>query len=243
MSIFILEDDVLQAQRMKRLVEEICERHGVVYDFMEVTGKPTDILEKIPLTTFTPIYFLDIEIKDERRKGLEVAQMIRKYDPHGVIVFVTTHSAFAPISYQYMVSAFTFIDKGLAYAERAGMVEKCLLHYEAMNAVERPLDEFVLDNAQATVRLPFHTVEYVMTDRPHRLALVTSDSVLHFYGTLKEIEKMDERLLRCHQSYLVNMHHVANYDAAERMLVLQSGKRVPVSRRLGKKVRQAVKGD
>ena len=47
-----------------------------------------------------------------------MAQEIRKYDTQGIIVFVTTHSEFAPISYQYMVSALTFIDKGLSYEER-----------------------------------------------------------------------------------------------------------------------------
>ncbi|MBM7716159.1 DNA-binding LytR/AlgR family response regulator [Bacillus thermophilus] len=80
MSIFILEDDVIQAQHLKRLVEEICEKHQLPHDFIEVTSKSADIIEKIPLTTFVPIYFLDIEIKSEERKGLQVAQEIREYD-------------------------------------------------------------------------------------------------------------------------------------------------------------------
>ena len=32
-------------------------------------------------------------------------------DPYGVIVFITTHSEFAPITYAYKVSAFDFIAK------------------------------------------------------------------------------------------------------------------------------------
>lgn len=39
MSIFILEDDVIQAQQMKRLVEEICEKYMLPFDFIEVTSK------------------------------------------------------------------------------------------------------------------------------------------------------------------------------------------------------------
>src|SRR5690625_5778749 len=153
MSIFILEDDVIQAQQLKRVVTEICERHQVPYDFIEVTSRSTDLIEKIPSTTYVPIYFLDIEIKDEERKGLEVAQEIRKFDPRGIIVFVTTHSEFAPISYQYMVSALTFIDKALPYEERYNMLETCLLHYQKINKTELPADDFITENAHTTIRV------------------------------------------------------------------------------------------
>lgn len=55
--------------------------------------------------------FLDIEIKGEEKKGLEIAKEIRKKDPHATIVFVTTHSEFMPITFQYKVAALDFIDK------------------------------------------------------------------------------------------------------------------------------------
>lgn len=243
MSIFILEDDVIQAQYVKGLVEEICESHLLPYDFIEVTSKGEQIIEKIPLTTYIPIYFLDIEIKSEERKGLKVAQEIRKYDTQGIIVFVTTHSEFAPISYQYMVSALTFIDKALLYDERYRMFEQCLLHYQARNVADKQTDDFIVENTYATVRVPFATVEYVMTDEPHRLALVTTDRLIYFYGTLKEIEALDVRLFRCHQSYIVNKAQIASYDVAQKLIVTKSGKRIPVSRRLVRKVRQMIKGE
>ena len=243
MSIFILEDDVVQAQQLKRLVKEICENHQLQYDFIEVASRSADIIDKISLTTYIPIYFLDIEIKNEERKGFQVAQEIRKYDPQGIIVFVTTHSELAPISYQYMVSAFTFIDKGLPYDERYHMFEKSLLHYQRSNIMDLPTDDFIVETENATVRVPFAEVEYMMTDRPHRLALVATERMIYFYGTLKEIETLDERLLRCHQSYIVNKAQISSYDAVEKMIVLKSGKRIPVSRRLVRKIRQIIKDE
>lgn len=243
MSIFILEDDVIQAQQLKRLVEGICQKHQLCYDFIEVTSKYAEIIGKIPLTNYIPIYFLDIEIRGEESKGLQVAQEIRKYDSRGIIVFVTTHTKFAPISYQYMVSALTFIDKGLPYEERHQMFERCLLHYQVQNLADIPTKDFVVENTNATVRVPFETVEYIMTDEPHRLALVTTDRLIDFYGTLKEIETLDERLLRCHQSYIVNTDQITSYDTTQKMIVLKSGKRVPVSRRLARKVRLLIKGE
>ncbi|OJD78248.1 LytR/AlgR family response regulator transcription factor [Bacillus paramycoides] len=243
MSIFILEDDIIQAQQMKRLVEEICEKYMLAFDFIEVTSKSENIINNISRATYVPIYFLDIEIKREERKGLQVAQEIRKYDTQGIIVFVTTHSEFAPISYQYMVSALTFIDKGLPYEERYKVFEQCLLQYEARNKAAIPNDDFIVENNNATVRVPFQEIEYIMTDEPHRLALVTLDRIVYFYGTLKEIEIIDERLFRCHQSYIVNTKQMSSYDAKQKMMILKSGKRIPVSRRLVSKVRKMLKGE
>ena len=102
-------------------------------------------------------------------------------------------------------------------------------------------DDFVIDNAHAMVRVPFSSVEYIMTDGPHRLLLTTEKQAIHFYGTLKEIESVDERLLRCHQSYLVNKMQVQKYDSRLKSLLLHSGKTVPVSRRLAGKVKSFLK--
>lgn len=243
MSIFILEDDVMQAQHLKKVVEEICEKLQLPYNFIEVTSRESQIIKKLPLTTYIPIYFLDIQIKNEARKGLQVAQEIRKHDTEGIIVFVTTHSTFAPISYEYMVSALTFIDKALSYEERYQMLEQCLLQYEARNVACIPRDDFVVENINTTVRVPFAKVEYIRTDEPHRLALVTTDRLIHFYGTLKAVEMVDDRLFRCHQSYVVNTEQISSYDASDRMIILKSAKRIPVSRRLSSKVRLILKGE
>src|SRR5690625_3317921 len=243
MSIFILEDDVIQAQQLKRVVTEVCEKHRVPYDFIEVTSRQQDIIKRIPLTTYLPIYFLDIEIKNEERKGLEVAQEIRKFDPRGIIVFVTTHSEFAPISYQYMVSALTFIDKALPYEVRYRLFKQSLFHYRERNSAHITTDDFLVENAHATGRVHFASVEYIRTDEPHRLVLITTERLVHFYGTLKEIETLDERLLRCHQSFIVNTTQISAYDPKEKMLILKSSKSVPVSRRLSRKVRQTLRDE
>jgi len=243
MSIFILEDNIIQAQQLKQLIKQICEKYDIPYDFIEVTSKSRQIIEKIPYTTYIPIYFLDIEIKNEERKGLQVAQEIRTYDTDGIIVFVTTHSEFAPISYQYMVSALTFIDKALPYEVRYRLFKQSLFHYRERNSAHIPTDDFLVENAHATVRVPFASVEYIRTDEPHRLVLVTTERLVHFYGTLKEIETLDERLLRCHQSFIVNTTQISAYDLKEKMLILKSSKSVPVSRRLSRKVRQTLRDE
>ncbi|MDS8638519.1 competence system response regulator transcription factor ComE, partial [Streptococcus pneumoniae] len=51
--------------------------------------------------------------KGEETKGLEVAQFIRHHNPYAIIVFVTSKSEFATMTFKYKVSALDFIDKDI----------------------------------------------------------------------------------------------------------------------------------
>lgn len=241
MSIFILEDDIIQAEELKQVLAGICESRQISYDFIFSTAKGERLLEKMTETAMNAIYFLDVEIRGEQHSGFQLAQHIREQDEQGIIVFITTHYEFAPISYQYMVSALTFIDKGLDEEARYKSLEACLLHYQSANSKSLPADDFVMETAEATVRLPFAEMEYIMTAGPHRLELVAKNRIIHFYGQLKKIEQRDDRLIRCHQSYVVNVEQIQAYHPKDRLLTLKSGRVIPVSRRLATQVRTALR--
>lgn len=243
MSIFILEDDVVQAQSLQTQLASICQQQHIAYDNIVATSKADEILTHIPHCSYTPIYFLDIEIKQDTRKGLDVAREIRKRDSQGIIVFITTHAELAPISYQYMVSALTFIDKNAPLEQRQRVLTDCLVHYKERNGHIAAADYFIVENAYTTVKVPFASVEYVMTDEPHRLQLVTTEQFIQFYGALKDIEQLDTRLLRCHKSYVVNTMQLQAFHVKPQRVQLKSGANIPVSRRMVTTIKTLLKGE
>lgn len=106
---------------------------------MTIFGKPQQLIDAIPEKGSHQIFFLDIEIKKEEKKGLEVANQIRQHNPSAVIVFVTTHSEFMPLTFQYQVSALDFIDKSLNPEEFSHRIELAL--YYAMETVRRMVNQ------------------------------------------------------------------------------------------------------
>ena len=42
-----------------------------------------------------------------------MAQLIRHYNPYAIIVFITSRSEFATLTYKYQVSALDFVDKDI----------------------------------------------------------------------------------------------------------------------------------
>ena len=50
---------------------------------------------------------------ESRKKAFEVAQFIRHHNPYAIIVFITSRSEFATLTYKYQVSALDFVDKDI----------------------------------------------------------------------------------------------------------------------------------
>lgn len=110
MSIFILEDHPIQREHLKKFISKVQQKYDEDIPIIS-TNRPDEIIEHLSLSAQINLYFLDIEIKKDKLSGLKTAQRIRKIDSEGIIVFITTHAELAPLSYKYMVSALTFIEK------------------------------------------------------------------------------------------------------------------------------------
>ena len=110
--IYILEDDVIQQNRLKEAID----RYAVSKQWGDYQCKVFDDGQEL-LTAFEKsgekaLFFLDLEIKGVKRLGLEVAKVIYKTSPFSLIVFVSTHSEYMPHTYKSMVRAMDFIIKG-----------------------------------------------------------------------------------------------------------------------------------
>lgn len=213
LNIFVLEDDFLQQSRLERAVDETVKAGLVKYRRLEVFGKPQHLLDAISEAGNHQFFFLDIEIKGEEKKGMEIAREIRERDPHAIIVFVTTHSEFMPLTYRYRVAAMDFIDKGLAEEDYQEAVSSVLTH--AYVGIRQTIshDSFVYKNEHSHVQVPFADILYFETSPTvHKVILTTKTGSMEFYGKVSEIAKTDPRLYQSHRAYVVNPENVTSID-------------------------------
>ncbi|MFG5432827.1 LytR/AlgR family response regulator transcription factor [Enterococcus faecalis] len=236
MGIYILEDQQFQAEMLKTIIEKITKENGFDLEDIHIFKKKQDLLKHIRKTADINIYFLDIQIKNKIKMGFEAAQDIRKIDKNGLIVFVSTHSELAMVSYKYMVSALTFIEKDASISEFYSMVSNCIKKYNNEKKIEIFKDVFLFESKSVTLKLPFKDICYFRTTYDHRIELVAKTQVREFYGKLKQLEKNNKRLIRVHQSFLVNFDNVVGLDKKNRELIFFNSDRVPVSRKYYKKV-------
>ena len=86
---------------------------------------------------------------------MDVAREIRKRDSQAVIAFVTTHSEFMPVSFEYLVSAIDFIDKELpepTFIKRIENVISSVCDNQGRTVSE---DSFVFTGPKAQISSPF----------------------------------------------------------------------------------------
>lgn len=238
MNIFILEDDLMQQQRLERFIRGILTKYKWKPSSITTTAQPDYLLEAAVKSQGKNIYFLDIEIKKMQKKGLEAAQEIRQFDPYGMIVFITTHSEFAPITYKYKVSALDFIEKNSKESEIERQITECLqLLFDPKKQLVAE-DAFIFKNQHSHFQIPFYDILYFETsDIAHKIQLVGKNKVLEFYGTLEEVEALDHRFFRCHRAFVINLANVERIDSSEKLVFFQEGYRSLISRR---KIKRAI---
>ena len=231
LNIFILEDDFLQQTRLEEAIMA-CAQDGLVrYKRLEIFGKPQQLLDAITEAGNHQFFFLDIEIKGEEKKGMEIAREIRAKDPNATIVFVTTHSEFMPLTYKYRVAAMDFIDKVLSDADYKAAVSDVLSHtYQNIDHTVAE-DAFVFKNEHSHVQVPYSDILYFETSPTvHKVILTTKKGHMEFYGKVSEIAKSDERLYQSHRAYVVNPENVTRLDKTTNTVYFEGDESCFVSR-------------
>lgn len=156
--------------------------------------------------------------------GIETAREIRLTDKAVKIIFLTASAQFALDSYD--VRAFSYLLKG-------GPGEKLFdVLREAVRETEDAPGRYMLIKARTgLIRLQFHSVAYLEVAGKTITFSMTGGEKHQMYGTLSEVEEAflsQERFLKPHRSYIINMDHVRKLG--ERELTMTDGGRVPISK-------------
>ncbi len=218
MNIFILEDDILQQQKLKRLLDQFVADLKATKVQIKTSDRPQRLLAQMATAPINNLYFLDITIGAQKKAGLELAEQIRQLDPYGTISFVTTYSEFLPLTYDYKVAALHFIPKDdpQKYHDQVLDSLKTALAHQQLPLAE---DTFSLKNNYTNLQVPYEEILYFeTTGLNHKVNLVMRHKRCEFFGSLKAIAAMDPRLFRCHQSFVINLANVTALDHHERLV-------------------------
>ncbi|MCI8401436.1 MAG: response regulator transcription factor [Lachnospiraceae bacterium] len=160
------------------------------------------------------IYFLDVELKDREWDGFRLGQELRRRDPHGTLVYITSYGDLAWRTFQYHLEAFDYIIKE---PEQIGpSVSQCLGEIQMRLLAERrdPVEMFTLRTGETVRHVPLHEILFFETaSAPHHVLLHTSNSRMDFLGSLNELEvQLGNRFIRTHRAYLVAADKIETVD-------------------------------
>ena len=111
-NIYICDDE----DEVRNQIQDEIEKKILIeaYDMKVVssTNRPEDLLTEVRSTGQKHnLYFLDIELKDAGYDGFLLGKEIRRMDPHGILVYITSFQNLAYRTFQYHLEAFDYIVK------------------------------------------------------------------------------------------------------------------------------------
>ncbi len=228
--IYALEDDYKQQARIERAIQAIATTMDLPFK-LYVSGKPDQLFADIRGKGNQHVFFLDIDLNGQKKRGFEVARKVRARDAQALIIFVTQHANFMPLTFQYQVSALDFIDKELPEEEFRQRLAGILQHARENLNKDLAEDSFLLENDQFRIQMPYSDIYFIeSSSSPHKLILHGRQDYMEFYGTLAEVDKASDRLIRVHRAISLNPANVSKVDKSQRLAYFPNGESCVVSR-------------
>lgn len=160
------------------------------------------------------IYFLDVELKDGAWDGFRLGQELRRRDPHGTLVYITSYGDLVWRTFQCHLEAFDYIVK--EQSQIGPSVSRCLdaIHTRLLAERRNPAEMFTLRTGDTVRHVPLGDILFFETaPAPHHVLLHTSGSRMDFVGSLNELEaQLGDRFIRTHRAYLVAADKIEAVD-------------------------------
>lgn len=240
-SIYLCDDEEAVLHQIKTALEwKICMEN---YD-MEIACVAATAQELLNAARdgSRSVYFLDVDLKDGTWDGFQLGRELRRRDPHGTLVYITSYGDLAWRTFQYHLEAFDYIVKE---PDQTGpSAARCLeaVHARLLDERRDPVEVFSLRSGDETRHVPLADILFFETaPKPHHVYLHTADSRVDFVGSLGELEQeLGGRFLRIHRAYLAAADKIEAVDWKQnkvrvggRECLLSRGGKTELRKRLG----------
>lgn len=221
MRIAVVDDELVWREKIKNYLKKIVKKYDVVNVF--VSGK--DFLEK---SEKFDIVFMDVEMKE--MGGLETTQIYKEKYPGAVVAMLTTHDEMC--SQGYMVDAFRYISKTDMYKG----IQEALYSLQKVLRNNKTIEINILSKGKYQVDI--NNIIYVETCGRNTLVHMRGRNCICTESMKDMCDKLEkESFFKCHQSFLVNIDDVADYDKED--VFLKNGESIMLSKRQRKAFEEA----
>jgi len=215
-SIFICENNESYLDFVAGCVKEYIIKFnlGVDVELKLCVKRPDEILKFVEENKVNGLYFLDIEL-DNEKNGVLLAKAIKQNDPKAFIVFITSHEKYMQATLNQHIEPLDYIvkaDDGVVNKAIASCIKSAQQRY-----IDRSKDwsySFKNQNSRITTceykKILFFEKDGTTTSQ--RIILHAKNRQYKFYGTLSKVfEKLpNNTFLRCHKSYIVNLESLTS---------------------------------
>ena len=174
------------------------------------------------------LYLLDI-FMEESMSGIELAEKLRKIQEDAMICFISTSDDFYREAYD--LYAVQYLIKPVREENVRRLIDKIKKYLDRENRLSGGREKKLIYSWWGkNGAIPYGKIRYI-SSKGHTLTIYCTDGqTQESKGKLNDLEKQvcGETLMRCQQSFIVNIRHVEGLTG---MNLSVFGEQIPVSRR------------
>lgn len=223
MKVIICEDNKVQRKSIVEIIENTILREDLNMEIELETGSVQDVLEHLnEAPNLVRIYFLDVDLGDGLN-GIELGEKIRQKDPTGYIVFITSHSDMSRLTFEYKVEALDYILKDEINILKK-RISSCIIEAYSRHSSNKN-EIYSIKVGERMINLRYEDILFFETSViKHKIKVHELNRQIEFYGSLNDLEnELDERFIRCHKSFIVNVNNIKEIDKKERIIHMKNG--------------------
>ena len=219
--VVICDDDSAQLDNLRHLLREwnssaeISEYRSAEQFLFGYPDKSCDLL------------LLDIEMGD--MNGMELARKLRNNGDMLPIIFITGYSEFMQDGYD--VEALHYLLKPVDKDKLFAVLDRYASRHKTDNRAIFPCGD-------ETVSINTDDIAYLEAfGKKTQITLRNGKEIICSCGLSAVVEKLNSGFISCHRSYVVNIGYIRSISKTE--ITLDSGQKIPLSRRLYDSVNKA----
>ena len=176
------------------------------------------------------IDILILDIQMEQMNGIELAKKIREKDEEVAIIFVT--GVLEHMSKGYSVGAINYLLKPLKEDELFDSLDRA---YRKIKQLKEKKESLKVVTDKQTIKIRYSDIKYFVV-YSHYVHIELLNKKITYKKKISDLEEElpKTHFLRCHRSYIVNLHFIKSIE--KESLTLDDNTIIPISRSKKEKV-------
>lgn len=214
LNFIICDDDIHMINKLSLLFEKAFIKNDFEAKIVLKTQNYKDVLSFMS-SNIVNVVVLDIEFKNSKLNGLDIANEIRKINKDCYIIFITSHFEYLMKAYDYKTFAYLF---------------KNSLSVDTLSDTLSRLFDDISGNSRKFLKidnrgtfLDLNDIQFIEKNRM-KIIYHTLHGCFDTYNSFSKIEnKLPKNFARCHKSFIANINNIVNISLSDNSIKFKNG--------------------
>jgi len=213
LNFIICDDEIQMTNKLSQLFEKAFIKNDFDAKIVLKTSNYKELLSYMS-SNLVNVVVLDIEFKNSKINGLNIAEEIRKINKDCYIIFITSHFEYVMEAYDYKTFAYLF--KNSISVDTLSDTLKRL--FDDISGIS---SKFIKIDGKGTF-IDLNDVHFIEKNGM-KLIYHTSHEVFETYNSFsKIIDLLPNNFVRCHKSFIANVNNIVHISLADSSITFKN---------------------